>query len=82
VTFAFLAKHVQDLDLLCDQISASDVVMTSGLESHGKLKAMKDLGRTDESRSLGAVVYRMVEIVSQYLDEKKAAPPTETTAGE
>jgi hypothetical protein len=83
VTFAFLPKHVRDLEALCDNLEGSDRVMTAEIESHGKLvKAMRELGRTDKIRSLGAIVYRMVEIVNKYLDEKKGADSTEAPAAE
>lgn len=80
VTFAFLPKHVRDLDALCDHLTAADRVMTADIESHAKLvKAMKDLGRVDEIRSLGAIIYRMIEIANDYISSKGPAGALETS---
>jgi hypothetical protein len=74
VTFAFLPKHIKDLEQLCAALGASDLVLTTEIGAHDQLvAAMKQLGKADEIRSLGAVVYRMVEVTNEYLKQKATA---------
>jgi hypothetical protein len=83
VTFAFLPEQVKALDALCDHLAASDKVMTADVASHAKLvKAMKDLGHVEEIRSLGAIVFRMVEIVTAHVNAKKPDDSTEAPSTE
>ena len=78
VTFAFLPHHIKNLDSLCDALRSSDRIMTAETESHSKLAAaMKALGHADEIRSTGAIINRMVEIVSQYVADKKVSAVTD-----
>ncbi len=73
VTFAFLPKQLRDLDSLCDALTAADRVMTAPVEAHAKLvAAMKKLGQVEDIRSLGAIAYRMVEIVNLHLAATEA----------
>jgi hypothetical protein len=74
ITFAFLPSHIRKLDAVCDALKGSDKVLTAELESHKAMaKALKALGKADDIRSMGAIVYRMVEIIMQYVDQKKGA---------
>jgi hypothetical protein len=42
------------------------------------VKAMRDLGSVEDIRSLGAIMNRIVEIVTVHVNEKKPAESTET----
>lgn len=76
VTFAFLPKQIKDLEALVAALGASDIVFTAEAAAHDQLVAvMKQLGKADEIRSLGAIAYRMVELTREYLDAKAASAP-------
>lgn len=76
VTFAFLPKHIKDLDRLLDALSASDLVVTTDVAAHEQVtSALKSLGKVDEIRSMGAIVYRLIEIAQRYIDEKTPPAP-------
>jgi hypothetical protein len=77
--FTFLPTQVEDLEALCDQVKGHDVIGVVDAAIYERfVTAMRKLGKADNIRSIGALVYRMMQITEEYL---AAQQPASTEGG-
>jgi len=73
VQLAFLPTQVKDLEALAAVVGDADLVGVVDATVYADFMAvMKRLGKAQNIRSLGAIVYRMVEITHAHLDAEAA----------
>lgn len=73
LTWTFLPTHVADLERLALAVATADLVGVAGLDAYEPFMAtMRRLGRTEDIRSVGALVYRMMELTKAHLDRGDA----------
>jgi len=74
LVFAFLPTQLKDLEALCDEVKGQDVIgVVDRAVFEQFVTTMRKLGRKEDIRSIGALVYRMMKITEDFLAHAESA---------
>lgn len=73
MVFAFLPTQSADLEALVEQVGHADKIGVADKGIYDSFVAtLRRLGKTEDIRSVGALLYRMMQITQQHLDDADA----------